>query len=388
MFYQIINHDRKGDVTLLLQQSRLSLFELNRSTEKEFIREITVVPELDKADPASGNVIGYLLVKSINETFVPFERLFELWTEAGLPPRYARRRPRRPAAAFVSAVRRIQSRVSDFPDGVTTGEVELHGQFRCTCGRSAHLDGTYPARVLVRNSRTRRLYHVVRESVVTIDDTETLLHHTFGTLRWDDEAEAPVFEWDIRYPGEEELSRALAERVSTLHELLKTSADSMDIRNIIERMLAEENIFRMSVVKSTHFVPASKSWISEGLEDFFEFLRPYAANSKYPAACWAIPALRTKSIKDLVAHSLLAHQSELLEEARQQIRLLAKEGATDSVKLAERVKKHVRKIRNQIAQLLEEYRVLLEMKFDSVERNVVFLDTVLGELEAGKVPEV
>src|SRR5690606_24430210 len=105
-----------------------------------------------------------------------------------------------------------------------------------------------------------------------------------------------------------------------------------------------------------------------------------------------IPALRTKSIKDLVAQSLLAHQSELLEEARQQIRqirLLANgEEATDSVKLTERVKKHVRKIRNQIAQLLEEYRVLLEMKFDSVERNVVFLDTVLGELEAGKVPEV
>lgn len=88
MFYQTINHDRKGDVTLLLQQSRLSLFELNRSTEKEFIREITVAPELDKADPASGNVIGHLLAKALNETFVPFERLFELWTEAGLPPRY------------------------------------------------------------------------------------------------------------------------------------------------------------------------------------------------------------------------------------------------------------------------------------------------------------
>lgn len=359
---------------------QLSLLE-RRTKEERLLDKVVLAP--NASDHMT--ILGTFLFKTINETYVPEEKLADLWLEAGLPPEHLPS-PIAPHTAFTDAVRKLEGVQKDIG-----GPVHLLGRHTCTRGEVVHLNGTYHARLLVRSVTKNHheiVYHLIRETVLTNKKRKTLIHRTFGTLRWDRQNKTPSFEWELKSQGEENIRRQVEEVFWDTYNLRRTHYDSGHIRYMVDKLLAEERIFKLTLTAASHFVPRKKAWISEGLRDFFKSIQKYAANPERPATCWPVPALRNEDTTTLVKDSFLEYQKELVKEIGGHLQRL--ENLTDEQreKAIERVKQRVLKTREEVAELLDEYRALLDAKFDTVERNVTLLTSIVAELDGGRIPKL
>lgn len=331
-------------------------------------------------------IMGEIVFKTLPQTFVPAHKLAELWIGAGLPKEYL---PPRISAlgAFGRAVEKIEQ-----SQKALGGDVYLFGTYSCTRGETVHLDGIYYARVLLR-SVTRNpqeiVYHIVRETVAHNDQSKrSLVHRTFGTLRWDRRLRKATFEWELTARGEDKIKAKVEELFWSTYKLHQTHYSSYHLRTMCDTLLRDQRIFKMASVQGCHFVPRKKAWISEGLRDFFEAIEPFAADPEYPPTCNPLPALKTENHRKWVSRSFLDHQKRLVEEVRGHLLGLHDLSEEQRAKAIERIKKRVLKTKEEVSELLEEYRVLLDAEFDIVERNVTLLTSVISELEGGRIPEL